>query len=179
MTGGTQRDQVLLDVVAQLTAKLLVMNLKIAQTAARLTSPAIPLQDFATELLVGLAGKPHPRMFWPDCIHEARCRDKNACFCSPGRNLKNLEMDCKMAIATRTSQVVADLGVGVGHQATSEPLMLVRGVADSSSHCAAGAKPSRLSREVPFTTARLTLTTPRRPTRILSSISSRPSSSVS
>ena len=72
MTGGTQRDQVLLGVVAQLTAKLLVMNLKTAQTAARLTSPAIPLQDFATELLVGLARKPQPRVFWPDRIHAVR-----------------------------------------------------------------------------------------------------------
>jgi len=55
MTGGTQCDQVVLVVTAQLTTELLVMNLKIAQGAARLTSPAIPLQDFATELLVGLA----------------------------------------------------------------------------------------------------------------------------
>src|SRR5438552_66759 len=116
MTGGTQRDQVLLDVVAQLTAKLLVMNLKIAQTAARLTSPAISLQDFATELFVGLAGKPQPRMFWPDCIHEALCRDKNACFCSPGRNLKNREMDCssssgsplyRLAPARKSAQIIS------------------------------------------------------------------------
>src|SRR5437870_13340575 len=70
------------------------MDLKIARTAARLTSPTVPLQDFLTEPLVGLARKSQPRMFWPDCIHEARCRDKNACFCSPGRNLKNREMDC-------------------------------------------------------------------------------------
>ena len=72
MTGRTQRDQVFLGVVAQLTAEVLVMNLNIPVTAAKLTSPAIPLQDVATELLVGLARKPQPWMFWPDCIHEAR-----------------------------------------------------------------------------------------------------------
>jgi hypothetical protein len=63
MAGRTQCDQVALGVVAQLTAEFLVMNLKIAQTAAGLTSPAIPLQDFATELLVGLARKLQPWMF--------------------------------------------------------------------------------------------------------------------
>ena len=72
MTGGTQSDQVLLGVVAQLTAKLLVMNLKIAQTAARLTSPAIPLQDLATELLVRLARKSQTRMSWSDRIYAVR-----------------------------------------------------------------------------------------------------------
>jgi hypothetical protein len=48
------------------------MNLKIAPTAARLTSPAIPLQDFLTEMLVGLGRKPQTRMFWPDRIYAVR-----------------------------------------------------------------------------------------------------------
>jgi len=72
MTGGTQRDQVVLGVVAQLTAKLLVMNLKIVQTAARLTFPSIPLQNFSTELLVGFGSKPQTGMFGSNRIHEAR-----------------------------------------------------------------------------------------------------------
>ena len=72
MACGTQCDQVVLGILTQLTAKLLVMNLKIAETAARLTFPSIPFQDFSTELLVGLARKPLPRMFWPDCTHAVR-----------------------------------------------------------------------------------------------------------
>ena len=72
MTSGTQCDQVVLGILTQLTAKLLVMNLKIAQTAARLTSPTIPSQDFATELFVGLARKSQPRMFWLDWTHAVR-----------------------------------------------------------------------------------------------------------
>jgi hypothetical protein len=72
MTGGTQRDQVFLGVVAQSTAKLLVMNLKIVQIAARLTFPSIPLQNFATELLVGLGRKSQTRMFWSDRIYAVR-----------------------------------------------------------------------------------------------------------
>ena len=72
MTGRTQRDQVFLGVVAQLTAEPLVMNLKIVETTARLTSPAIPLQNFATELLVGLARKSQTRMFSSNRIYGVR-----------------------------------------------------------------------------------------------------------
>jgi hypothetical protein len=72
MASGTQRDQVVLGVVAQSTAELLVMNLKIVQTAARLTFPSIPLQNFATELLVGPGRKPQTRMFWSDRIYAVR-----------------------------------------------------------------------------------------------------------
>lgn len=39
---GHERDQVVLGILAQLAAKLLVTNLKIAQSAVRLTSPTIP-----------------------------------------------------------------------------------------------------------------------------------------
>ena len=72
MASGTQRDQVVLGVVAQSTAELLVMNLKIVQTAARLTFPSIPLQNFSTELRVGLGRKSQTRMFWSDRIHAVR-----------------------------------------------------------------------------------------------------------
>src|SRR6266704_4048312 len=94
------------------------MNLKISKTAAGLTSPAIPLQDLATELLVGLARKPQTRMFWLDRFHAVRwlACDKNACFCSPGRNLKNLEIDCsstsgsplsRLAPARKSAQIIS------------------------------------------------------------------------
>ena len=72
MTGGTQRDQVVLGILSQLTAELLVMNLKIAPAAARLTFPSIPLQNFATELLVRFGSKSLTGMFGSDRIHEAR-----------------------------------------------------------------------------------------------------------
>src|SRR6266852_7274442 len=88
-------------------------------------------------------------------------------------------VEVAITIATGAGQVMADLGVAVGHGATSEPRSSKGEEADSSSHWLAGAKPSRLSGEVPFTTVWLILTTPRSPTKALSSISSRPSSSVS
>jgi hypothetical protein len=95
MTNGTQRDQVLLGIVSRLAAEFLMMDLKIIETAARLTSPAVPVQDLATELLVGSGRKSPARMFWWDCVHEARFAcDKNACFCSQERNLKYLLREC-------------------------------------------------------------------------------------
>ena len=84
-----------------------------------------------------------------------------------------------VAIAAGTGEVLADLSVAVGHQATSERPALAEGSIDRSSHWLAGAKPSRFSNEVPLTTLWLILTTPRSPARLFSSISSRPSSSVS
>src|SRR5439155_25931941 len=70
-------------------------------------------------------------------------------------------IEIAMAIAARAGQVLADLGLPLEHQATSEPPTSAGNAADSSSHWLAGAKPSRLSREVPFMTLWLILTTPR------------------
>src|SRR4051812_3799098 len=53
-------------------------------------------------------------------------------------------------IASRARQILADLGIAVGHCATSERTALF-GLLDNSSHWLAGAKLSRLSREVPGT----------------------------
>src|SRR5208337_1616518 len=58
-------------------------------------------------------------------------------------------VEIAMAIAPWAGQVVADLGVAVGHQATCE---LSRLAGESSSQRPAGAKPSSRSREVPLKT---------------------------
>src|SRR2546421_8750605 len=96
MTDRAQRDQVVLGIVPGSAAELLMMNLKISKASAGLASPSIPLQHFSTELLVGFGRKPQTAMFGSDRIHEARWEicDKKACFCSPGRNLKNRSMEC-------------------------------------------------------------------------------------
>jgi hypothetical protein len=53
-----------------------------------------------------------------------------------------------MSVAPRAAEVLADLGVAVGHQATSDPVFLKHEAEESSAHWLAGAKPSKLSREV-------------------------------
>ncbi len=49
-----------------------------------------------------------------------------------------------MLVAARTGQVLADLGIAVGHEDTSDPRDLRSVKTESSSHRAAGAKPSKL-----------------------------------
>ena len=52
VTCGTERDQVLLGIVSGLASVLFMVDLKVHPCAARLASPAVPLQDLSTELLV-------------------------------------------------------------------------------------------------------------------------------
>src|SRR5207253_103172 len=84
-----------------------------------------------------------------------------------------------MTIASRAGEVLADLGVAVDHEATSDSGGSTAAVGESSFQRLSGANPSRLRREMPCTMAWLTFSTPCRPTNTWSSISSFPSRSVS
>jgi len=53
-----------------------------------------------------------------------------------------------ISVAARTTEVLADLGKAVRHHATSGFAFLCEDAKDNSSHWLAGAKPSKLSREV-------------------------------
>src|SRR5712692_4239257 len=102
VTRRAQSDEVLLGVIPGVTAKFLVMDLEIARTAAGLTFPSIPPQDLRTKLLVGFWIEDQTGMFWSDRVHEVcpfTCA-RNACFCSPGRNLKNRDMDCRSTVGS-------------------------------------------------------------------------------
>ena len=118
VTCGTERNQVLLGIVSGLASVLFMVDLKVHPRAARLASPAVPPQDLSTELLVGFRIQPQTRTFWPDRFHEARpfsC-SRNACLCSPGRNLKNRWIDCnnisgfpssRFAPARKSAQIIS------------------------------------------------------------------------
>ena len=56
-----------------------------------------------------------------------------------------------VSVSSRASKIIADLGVAVGHDATSESWPSDNGIRESL-HLAAGANASRLSSEVPCTT---------------------------
>jgi hypothetical protein len=89
MTSGTEGNQVLLGIVSSLASVLLLVHLKVQPRAASLASPAVPLQDLLTQFFVRSRIEPQTRTFRSDRAHEARpfsC-SRNACFCSPGRNL--------------------------------------------------------------------------------------------
>ena len=101
-----QGDQVRVVIIALLAAQLLVMDLKVLSGAADLTSPAIALQHLFSELVVRLAIKPEAWLLGANPVHEAfsatSCR--KACRCSPGKNLKNRDMDCRSTVGSSLSR---------------------------------------------------------------------------
>jgi len=66
VTRGTKRDQIVLGIVSGLASVLFMVDLKVQPRAACLASPAVPLQDLSTELLVRFGIKPQTRTFWSD-----------------------------------------------------------------------------------------------------------------
>ena len=106
MASGTQGDQVLFGIIAALAAKFLVVNLKIRPGAATLASPAIATKYLLPEPFVQLGIKPQARLLGSNPVHEAfsvtSCR--KACRCSPGRNLKNRDMDCRSIFGSSFSR---------------------------------------------------------------------------
>jgi len=61
-------------------------------------------------------------------------------------------VEITMPVPSRAAEVMRDLGVAVDHDSTFMRRRRFSTPAESSSHWLAGAKPSRLSREVPFMT---------------------------
>ena len=106
MTGGAQGNQVRVVVVALLAAELFVVDVQILSGATDLASPAIATQHLFSQLIVQLGIKPHARALGSNAVHEAfsvtSCR--KACRCSPGRNLKNREMDCRSTAGSSASR---------------------------------------------------------------------------
>ena len=67
---------------------------------------ATAAQYLFSEVIVDLGIKPHARLFGWDPFHEAfsvtSCR--KVCRCSPGRNLKNRDMDCRSTVGSSFSR---------------------------------------------------------------------------
>ena len=93
-------------IIAALAAKFFVVNLQVRSGPATLASPAIAAQHLFSELFVRLGIKPQARLFGSNPVHEAfsvtSCR--KACRCSPGRNLKNRDMDCRSTVGSSFSR---------------------------------------------------------------------------
>ena len=106
MANGAQGNQIQIVIRALLAAKLFVMNLKVLSGTTNLALPAIPAQYLLSELFVGLGIKPQTRPLGSNPVHEAfpvtSCR--KAFRCSPGRNLKNRDMDCRSTVGSSFSK---------------------------------------------------------------------------
>ena len=82
-------------------------------------------------------------------------------------------IEITIPIAAGAGEVLAKLRVAVGHDQATSGLPFARvGAEDNVAHWLAGAKASKLSREVPWKVVWLIFTTPRRPERAFSSTSS-------
>jgi hypothetical protein len=106
VTYEAERNQVLLGIITALTTKFLVVNLQIRSASAALTSPTIAAQYLLPKLFVELAIKSHARLFGCNPVHKAFSVTswRKACRCSPGRILKNRDMDCKSSVGSSFSR---------------------------------------------------------------------------
>jgi hypothetical protein len=106
VTAGAQGNQVRVVIVAPLAAELLVMDLQVLPGTTNLASPAVAAKHLLSQLFVRFGIKPQTRSFGSYPIHEAfsvtSCR--KARRCSPGRNLKNRDMDCRRAVGSSLSR---------------------------------------------------------------------------
>jgi hypothetical protein len=95
VAAGAQGDEVRLVVVALLAPQLLVVHLETSPGTTELASRGIALQYLFSQVVVRFGIKTQVRPLGSNGLHEAfsvtSCR--NACRCSPGRNLKNGDMD--------------------------------------------------------------------------------------
>ena len=113
-----ERDQVLFRVVAGVAAKLFVVNLQIRHRAARLTAPAIAAQHLLLKILIRKWVEPNSARIRKHRGHDAVSfrPPRNACLCSPGRNLKNLVIEnnrvsgsplSRLAPARKSAQIIS------------------------------------------------------------------------
>jgi hypothetical protein len=106
MALGTQRNQIRVVIIALLAAQLLVMDVKVLSGTANLAFPAIALQYLFSQLVIRFAIHHEARFLGANPVHDAfsftSCR--KACRCSPGRNLKNLEIDCSNTVGSSFSR---------------------------------------------------------------------------
>jgi hypothetical protein len=113
-----QRNQVLLGVGSRMTTELPVVYFKIRHRSTGLTSPAISTQDLLSQPLIRDQIQPQAGRFGPRRAHDALSLrpPRNACCCSPGKNLKNLVIEysnisgfplSRLAPAKKSAQIIS------------------------------------------------------------------------
>ena len=72
-----------------------MVDLQVLSGATELALPAVAAQYLSSKLFVGFGIKLQARLFGSNPSHEtfSVTSSRKACLCSPGRNLKNRDMD--------------------------------------------------------------------------------------
>ena len=106
VAAGAEGNQVQIVIRALLAAPLLVMDLQVLSGTTDLALPAIATQYLFPKAFVRLGNKSQARSLESNPIHEtfSVTSSRKACRCSPGRNLKNLDMDCSNAVGSSLSR---------------------------------------------------------------------------
>ena len=78
----TKSNQILDRVITQAAPRLNMMDLKTLDAPARLTTPAISLQDFPAELAIGFRGKPQAWSSGKDPSQRVTWTSSKSCFLS-------------------------------------------------------------------------------------------------
>jgi hypothetical protein len=106
VTVSTEGDEVQIVVVALLAPQLLVVDMQILPGTTELASPPIARQYLFPQLVIRFGIKPQARPFGSNWLHEAFSVTswRNACRCSPGRNLKKRDMDCSSTVGSSFSR---------------------------------------------------------------------------
>ncbi len=103
MAHSTESDQIRIVVVALSAPQLLVMDVQILPGATELASRAIAAQYLFSELVVRFGTEPQTRPLGSNSLHLLVTSWRKACRCSPGRNLKNRDMDFKSTVGSSFS----------------------------------------------------------------------------
>src|SRR5271170_3416734 len=86
-----QRDEILLNIVSQLTARTDVVDLKILRCPAVLAAPSIASENLAGELAVSLGFKPQPRPLPVEPIQGCSSRCPSAAVSAPREERRSVE----------------------------------------------------------------------------------------
>ena len=117
MARRAQGDQILGSVIAESAPRLYVMDLKIFHPPARLTAPAVSLQNFAAEQTIGFWIKPQAGSLWTDSCQSDTCISSRSCFfCGFGRPMTSRVRQgnkpsrlpaSKLAPARKSAQIIS------------------------------------------------------------------------
>jgi hypothetical protein len=106
MAVDAQGNQIQIVISALLAAQLLVVDMQVLSGTTDLASPTIAAQYLLSELFVELGVKPQARSLGSNPFHDvlAVTSWRKACRCSPGRNLKNRDMDSRSTVGSSLSR---------------------------------------------------------------------------